>query len=331
MPKANMRDVAKYANVSVATVSHVINNTRFVAEETRQRVLASIVELGYSPDAMARIFKTGRKNLIGFIVPDIANEFFSTIIEEVEGVIGKENFKLIVSNTKETKSREAENIRVLASGIVDGLIIASTMESYHELEKLIPEGLPMVFIDRALPDCPCDTITISNYQSVYQGVEALILEGHSKIGYITGLPRLSTTAERLSAYRDAMEAYHLPVEEGFVQTGDSMSKSAVLHVDALIGIGCTALVVSNNVMADDVLYYLNEKDIKIGRDIAILGYNDGDRVNYNMRRMHMVRQPTVALGRTAGQQILDRIANVNLPVRHTMLQSTFVKRENIVK
>ena len=323
MPRTNMRDVARDAEVSVATVSHVINNTRFVAEETRVRVLQSINKLGYLPDAMARSFKTGRRNLIGFIVPDIANEFFSTIIEEIEGVISHENYKLVVSNTKESRRREIENLRVLSGGIVDGLIIASTLESYTELAHMLPPELPAVFIDRTLPGCPCDTITVANYRAIYQGVEKLILSGHRRIGYIMGLPRLSTTAERLAAYRAAMDDYHVPIEHGFVQVGDSMSKSALLHLEKLLELNCTALVVSNNVMADDVLFYLSERGIRAGADLEIVGYCDGPHAHFNMRHIHVVSQPVVELGRAAGQQLLERISTPGLPIRQTVLQSVF--------
>lgn len=164
-----MRDVARHAGVSVATVSHVINNTRFVSPDTKARVLKSIQELDYSPDATARSFKTGRRNLIGFVVPDIANSFFATIIEESESVIARKGFRLIVVNTKETKQREADHLRALTSGVVDGLIVASTMENYLEFSQNISSSLPIVFIDRSLEGSLCDTIMIQNYNAVYRG------------------------------------------------------------------------------------------------------------------------------------------------------------------
>ena len=189
------------------------------------------------------------------------------------------------------------------------------MENYTEFAQNISSPLPIVFIDRSLEGSLCDTIMIQNYNAVYRGVESLIQEGHTKIGYISGLPRLSTTIERLSAYRDAMKNYGLPIEDGFVQRGDSMSRSAVPHLAHLLELGCTAVVVGNNVMADDVLYYLNEHDIKIGRGFSIIGYDDTDHTNYNMRRMHMVRQPAKDLGRLAGQQILERMEFPDRPIK----------------
>ena len=113
--RASMKDVAKHAEVSVATVSHVINNTRFVSEETRKKVMDSIEVLGYVPDPTARSFKTGRKNLIGIVVPDIANPVWAIIIEEAESVLARDGYKLLIVNTKETESREIENLKLPAS------------------------------------------------------------------------------------------------------------------------------------------------------------------------------------------------------------------------
>ncbi|WP_250230287.1 LacI family DNA-binding transcriptional regulator [Anaeropeptidivorans aminofermentans] len=328
MSKANMRDVAEHAKVSVATVSHVINNTRFVADETKKRVLKSIEELDYIPDAMARIFKTGKKNLIGFVVPDIANAFFATIIEEIENVISTQNYRLIVVNTKETESREAEHIRALSSGIVDGLIIASTMKDFDQIKSALSTDIPLVFIDRELPGCNCDTITISNYDSIFQGIQTLVMSGHTKIGYIAGLMRLSTTEERLSAYKDAMKHFGLPLEENFIQYGDSMSQSAIPSLLKLLDMKCTAVIASNNVMSDDVIYYLSDKDIKIGKDLEIIGYNDTGHENYQMRKVHMVSQPVKEMGRLAGKQILKRICLLEDSPKNIILQSAFVPRNN---
>lgn len=325
MKNVSMREVADMAGVSTATVSHVINNTRFVAEETRQRVLDCIAQLGYNPNTMARIFKTGKKNLIGFIAPDIANTFFSCIIEGIEDVIGEKGYRLIVSNTKETQEREADSIRVLANGIVDGIIIASTMDSYNQLINLVPDNIPLVFIDRTLPDCPFDSIIISNYHAIYEAVEALINEGHTRIGYITGLQRLSTMQERLAAYRDAMSAHNIRVKPEYICMGTSMRSYADPYVEKLLSHDCTAIIVSNNVMTDDVLYYLHRH--KLNDKVALIGYNDSGYHNYAFRNIRAVYQPATDLGRAAGNQILSRIADPDQPIRQITLHASFISSE----
>lgn len=325
MPKVSMRDVAQHAGVSVATVSHVINNTRFVSQDTRSRVLNSIQELNFRPDPIARNFKTGRSNLIAFIVPDIANAFFSTLIEEVEDVISREGYELLVANTREIQQRELEKLRVLSNGLVDGLILASTLDDYSALAEVLPKNLPVIFLDRKLAGCPYDAVVADSYHAMYRGVEYLIQKGHTKIGYITGLSRISTTRERLEAYKNVMETYHL-YQENLIQIGNSMSRCVTANLAKLLEMGCTALVVANNVMATEAMMQLLAKGMHPGKDIELLGYKDSEQSQYGLQNMHLICQPTVALGRAAGEQMLERLHSPDLPLRQVVLQAEFVPR-----
>ncbi len=326
MAKVSIRDVATHAGVSIATVSNVINNTRFVKEETRNLVLKSIDELHYSPNAAARSFKTGKRNMIAFIVPDISNPFFATLIEEVENVISKEGLSLLVINTKETKNREIESLKRLSSGIVDGFLIASTLENYSEMNGIVPEGLPVVLVDRLLAGAPYDTITVANYQAVSSSVEYLIKRGHKKIGFITGIPRISTTAERLEAYRDTMEKYDL-LKDSLICTGTSMTSLVTENLDALLKQGCTALVISNNLMAIEALTILSQR--KIRSEIELVGYKDSEQSQYGLQHMNLICQPVVELGRAAGRQLLERLKNPNMPVQKVLLQAEFQPAEEL--
>ena len=324
--KTSMRDVADHAGVSVATVSHVINKTRYVSPETVDKVERSIRLLGYHPDPIGRIFKTGKKNLIGFIVPDISNSVWALVIEAVETVLANYGFKLIIVNTKETKERELENISLLSSGIVDGLIIASTLEDFQEIKTIVPEHFPMVLIDRILPNACCDSVIPQDYSAVYEGIRRMVELGHTQIGFITGLMRLSTSQERLSAYRKAMADFGLPVKESYIQYGNSMAKSAVSLVRSLLDEGCTALAVSNNVMTGDILQYLDGCNLKVGRDISLFGQGIEGQTDYNLCRMDLMIQPSYEIGRLAGQQILERLAHPDLPIRNIVLSSTLLHR-----
>ena len=140
--KATISDVARLAGVSTATVSHTINSTRYVSGETKEKVYQAIRQLGYTPDASARSFRTGKKKTIGFIVPDISNKFFGTIIESAENYLSAQGYHLIIANTKESMDREETNLRLLTAGLVDGLLVASTMDDFARLDGLIPAGFP---------------------------------------------------------------------------------------------------------------------------------------------------------------------------------------------
>lgn len=328
MKKTSMLDVAKEAGVSVATVSHVINNDKAVSLKTRETVQKAIEKLSYSPNLVARGFKTGKRGIIGFIVPDIANPFFATLIEEVESIICKEGYQLIIVNTKETKESEYRNIKVLSSSFVDGFIIASTMEDFKELKEALPDGFPAIFIDRKILNCPYKTICINSYDATKESVEFLINKGHKKIGYITGLLRISTSRERLQAYKDAMTAASLDAES-YVKIGNSMSHCVEEHLSSLIDSGCTALVIANNLMATEALIKLIESGIYSSKKLDIVGFKDSDQAQYGLRHMSLIVQPTSQLGWLAGMQILETIKDNEKHKSENMviLQSTFVPKE----
>lgn len=324
--KPTMRDVAIHANVSVATVSHVINNTRFVSPETRAQVMDSIAKLGYTPDIAARSFKTGRRNLIAFIVPDIANPFFATLIEEAESVLNREGYRLLVVNTKENPERELDSLRALSSGVVDGFLLASTLDSYTPIENALSGKEPVVFVDRRVNGCPLDTVTVASYQALYQGVTHLIESGHRRIGFITGLPRISTTVERLQAYRDAMTQHGL-MDEGLIRVGDSMSHCVKANLFSLIDAGCTSLVIPNNLMATEAMTLLLDAGISPGRDIELLGFRDSDQAQYGLHQMHLVVQPTAELGRAAAGCMLKRLKTPDTPWQEEILKASFRPHE----
>ena len=261
--KSSMADVARLAGVSTATVSHVINRSRFVSEEVTQQVEKAIRQLNYIPNQMARNLKTGRNHTVLFIVPDIANSFFATAIEAVESVLVAAGYRLVIANTKEDFAREAAHLQGAGNGTIDGLLLASTAG------------------------------------------QALAAQGHARIGFISGIARLSSTKERLAAYRLAMAACGLPVEDGFVQTGDSMRGSSPQCCEKLLALGCTAIIVSNGVMACDVAYYCMQHHTKA----ALVGYVDSPLQSRMAPYFASVFLPTEELGRCAGQEILRLMAN----------------------
>lgn len=327
MAKINMHDVAKESGVSIATVSHVINNDKAVSETTRFKVLDAINKLGYKPNLVARRFKTGEKKIVAFIVPDIANSFFSTLIEEVEGVLAKDGYKLIIANTKETKQRELENLRALSCGFADAFIIASTLEDYKEMNGIIPSDIPCIFIDRKLPGCPYETISINSYDATKESVDYLINKGHRKIGFITGLKRISTSRERLEAYIEAMKKAGL-FNEDYIKIGNSMSHCVESHLSSLIDQGCSAIVIANNIMATEALIQLlNNGTLSTGK-IELVGFKDSDQAQYGLQHMSLIEQPSNQLGVLAGMQLLKKMEEgENYQETKTILQAVFVPKE----
>lgn len=323
--KVTISDVAKLAGVSTATVSHTINNTRYVSNETKEKVYQAIAELGYTPDASARSFRTGKKKTVGFIVPDIANKFFATMIESVETCLAAHGYHLIIANTKEDIEREETNLRLLSAGLVDGLLVASTMDDFKRFDDLIPAGFPVVLVDRTFDVKKYSSICVSNFQPIYRSVCRLAGKGDRRIGIVGGLPRLSTTRERISAYQQAMADCGLVEDGSLIRYGDSMENSAHTCLDELLEQNCDAIIVCQGLMASETIIYLHKKGIRLSQDIDLVSFVDYDSHFYQLyaSQMDSIVQPVEDLGAAAGEQILRRIENPEAPIFEKVLTSTY--------
>lgn len=324
--KTTIHDVAKLAGVSSATVSHVMNGTRRVTAETEKRVKDAIIQLHYFPNASARSFKTGHTNLIGFIVPDISNVYFSTLIGQIENEIALHGYNLLIVNTNESIERESHAIINLTSGLVDGIILASTAKDYSEVSSIIPDNYPILFIDREIHNCVKNTITISSNRAVYEAVNDLIKDGHKKIGFIAGLSHLSTTQERLSAYIHAFDKNPSLYDPSLLCYANSMRGSAQRCLDQLIEKKCTAIIVSNSIMTDDVLSYMNFNHIDIHSGISIVGFVDSPVADYSCYAIPIIEQPTLEMGRIAGKQIIQLINKPDSKTHDSFLFSVYRRR-----
>ncbi|SFO93242.1 transcriptional regulator, LacI family [Oscillibacter sp. PC13] len=323
--KVTISDVAKLAGVSTATVSHTINNTRYVSSETKEKVYNAIAELGYTPDASARSFRTGKKKTVGFIVPDIANKFFATMIESVENYLSIHGYHLIIANTKEDMEREETNLRLLSAGLVDGLLIASTMDDFQRLDSLIPAGFPVVLVDRTFDTKKYSSVCVSNFQPIYRSVCRLAGKGDQRIGIIGGLPRLSTTKERISAYQQAIADCGLPEDPDLIRYGDSMENSAQACLEGLLEQKCDAVIVCQGLMASETMIYLHQKGIQVSRDMDLVSFVDYDSNLYQLYagQMDSIVQPVEELGIAAGEQILGRIESPDAPAFEKVLTSAY--------
>lgn len=287
------------AGVSIATVSNVINGTRPVRPETRQRVMAAIEKLKYMPDNSARHFKTGKKSTIGFIVPDICNTFFPTLVEAVEEILGCNHYDLIVANTHENVQREAEHLQRLSSGIVDALIVASCFESYADLSTCIPAGFPVVLIDRLPINSQCDTVRADSYEAILESIEYLIAHGHKKIGMLAWQENLSTTKERVAAYRHAAKMYSFPPVIRYVGIDSGVACAA----EELMEEHCTALLIGNSKLYVELM----RLESAVNYHPAVVSFSDTPEYEHLFRGVPIIKQPTQKIGHLAGRMILERL------------------------
>lgn len=306
--KVSMKDVAQKAGVSTTTVSHVINKTRFVRVETKKKVLKVMKELNYYPNSAARNLRSRKSNVVGLLVPDISNFFFTSIAKGVENTLKKHGYNLILSNSNEDLKSEIEQIKIYNTQLVDGLIMAPVSGDHAFLNELLNRDYPVVFIDRKPKGYQGDCVVGNNIKGAYDAIRMLIKKGHSKIGIITGLPGLTTTDERLIGYKKALVDHNLKIDENLIKVGDSQFKGGYESTKELLKhTNITALFVANNLMTVGAIKYLKEKRVAIPGDIAIIGFDDYKWASITEPSLSMVKQPACDIGETASTLLIKRI------------------------
>jgi LacI family transcriptional regulator len=361
MVRVNIRDVADRAGVSTATVSHVINHTRFVREETRRKVLDAVEALNYHPSAIARGLATNTTRTIGLIISDITNPFFTAVARGVEDAFNQYGYHTIFCNSDEDPAREDEYLRLLFAHHIDGLIIAPTGVYSERLIHMAEAEVPIVLLDRGAPGINAPLVEVDNEGGAYQATHYLITLGHRRIGILTGLETISTLALRLNGYKRALQEAGIAIDENLIVRADprsyknqpysaesplsmamtnlQMTPSAFLALQTLLDLpDCpTALFVTNNQMTLGTLQAFRERNLHCPEDVSLISFDDHDWAPLFAPPLTVVRQPTYQLGQTSAKLLLKLINHeqfetppplpVELTIRESCLRRSDVKGE----
>ncbi|TXS45434.1 LacI family transcriptional regulator [Streptomyces sp. uw30] len=330
---ATMADVARRAGVSVATVSHVLNETRPVLPHTRQAVLDAMEELGYTPNTLARSLVTSRTRSIGLAVSAISNPYFTEILQGVEAAALEHGYSLLIADPHDDPEHERKVVQLLHERRVDGMIVAPSADPRELLAYLGRHKVPTVLLDRVV-DTPADGSTrfdqvcADSAEPMARLVTHLAGLGHRRIGLVAGLPGLSTTSERLTGYRDGLVAAGLPHDECLVVHGDSESAGAERATAALLSLPSppTALVTANNAMTMGALRALRDHGLSVPDDIALCCFDDFAWADLFSPRLTAIAQPSKDIGAQAVRVLLDRLASPDRPARTVRFPCAFVHR-----
>ncbi len=326
-----MAEVAREAGVSITTVSHVLNGTRRVNENTVKRVYAAIERTGYRPHSIARALAGARTQSIGLAISGMStNPYFMDVIAAVEAAAAKRGHTLLLGDTHDEAEKELQMVQELVMRRVDGLILApSPAAEGHALRFLATQSLPVVLLDRFLP-VDLDQVGPENEEPTAQLVEHLVSLGHRRIGLVAGLEGLSTTEERIRGYRDALERSDIPVDAALMAYGASQHEPARTAVHRLLNLADppTALVAGNNAMTIGVLHALRERGLTVPEDVALVAFDDFEWSDLFHPRLTVIAQPTTAIGSEAVELLLARLEDPKRPTQQVRLRPTFVHRES---
>lgn len=329
-----MKDVAKRAGVSVATVSHVINETRFVSEELKQRVLKAIEELDYQPDAVARSLRRKETRTIGLIVPDNSNPFFAEVARGIEDVGFEQGYSVILCNSDWNLEKELTYLDTLIAKRVDGIVFIAATTQVEHVKSLVENRTPVVVAERKMPEIEVDSVLVDNFQGGYEATKHLLDLGHRRIGCISGPWDLTPSAERVTGYKLALNRHELRAEEDLIVRGDYLFESGEMAVRTLLELSAppTAIFACNDLMAIGAMKAILEQGLRVPEDISIVGFDDIALASYLNPPLTTIAQPKYELGRMAAQLVIQRITSSgSREKREIVLESRLVVRGSTLR
>ena len=305
-----MVKVAKLAGVSISTVSHVLNGTRHVGEETRQRVLKAIEETSYRQDALARAMRRSRTDSIGLIVSDGGEPAFAEMIRGVEETAASQGITLLLANSAEDPQREARAVQALLERRVDGLILARAAGSGPEaLVDFANQDTPLVLMDR-LSDDPYDQVGVENRAPITELVGHLVAQGHRRILLIAGDTRVATLHERHVAFLGAMTTAGIAEVDRLTITSEAAEETDAGISKALSAAKPpTAVIACSTVLAAAALRHIQRLGLRMPQDIAFATFDGFAYSDLFEPQLTTVRQPAFQVGATAAELLTKRIAD----------------------
>ena len=324
------KDVAKLAGVSTTTVSRVLNNHPYVTDETRSKVLWAMEQLGYQPSRVARRLRMQVTQILGLIISDIANPFFTSVVRGIEDVAYANQYSLFLCNSNEDPTKETLYIDVLQAERVAGIIVSPADENSTSCEPLLRNGVPIVAMDRRLRQFDVDTVLVDNVKGAYQATSHLICLGHRRIGLIGQPSRITTGRERREGYEKALSGDGLELDQRLIKIGDCRQDSGYRRACELLEMDDppTAIFAANNLMTLGALNAIHEKGLNIPQDVAIVGFDDMPWAPSLAPPLTAVAQPTYELGRTAADLLLQRIADKDREIVEMTLEPTLIIRDS---
>lgn len=310
-----IKDVATRAGVSSATVSRVLTGKPHVREAVRQRVLAAVHELGYKPSRVARSLRVRRSQIIGLIISDIQNPFFTALVRAVEDIAQQDGYAVILCNADEDIAKEALYIDLMLEEQVSGVLITPTREYDNPSRRLIDAGIPVVAVDRYMLDIDVDTVVVDNVGSAFNLVNHLITAGHRRIGAICAELSSTTGRERLVGYRNALNTHQLPIDPALIQTSVPRRELGYYSAQQLLNLDDppTALFCGNNLLTVGAFEAIHERHLKIPDDIAIAGFDGLICSPISEPALTIIEQPVYELGKVAAELLMQRIQGSTRP------------------
>jgi len=311
--RITLKQIAQEVGVSVMTVSRALNNRENVDQNTRQRILKTAKRLGYRPNHIAKSLVLRKTFTIGVVIPEITHSFFPEVIRGIEEVSYNAGYQLILTHSAEDFEREKKAILTLETKRVDGILIstAETVQDFSLYQEFLEFNFPMVFFDRCVNGIGATCVSINDEESAYMITRHLIEHGYKKIAHLSGPAKVSIGLARLNGFRRALQESGIEVKEewivgsGFHESGGYTAMQSLLNRSPQDR--PRAVVAVNDPAAFGAMQAIQEANLRIPEDIAIVGFSDDIRAPLMPTPLTTIRQPAYEVGKISAQKLLDII------------------------
>lgn len=328
--RITIKDVAKHLNLSASTVSRALNDKEGISDETKALIIEAADKLGYKRNPIGSFFRLGITKTVGVMVPEMITPFAAQVVDGIQEILNEHGYRTIIVQSNEDPLRERENLHLLESFMVDGIIVCPChhSENNNEFVRLQNSGLPIVFYDRLPYRIDVTHVGVDDYASSFFLVEYLILKGRRKIVYIQGPDHIYNSRERKRGYVDALKKYKIEVDDSLiVKTGMTFDDGKwAIELMKNNNVDFDAVFAFTETLALGAMNRLQEHRVSIPKDVAVCSFSGTVLSTIAFPQLTTVEQPLTEMGRTAAELILEKTAKPRQANKKIILNAKMITR-----
>ncbi len=315
--KTTIKDIANVLGLTPSAVSKALNDHPRISEKTKVSVQQVARNLNYEPNHLASALRKGKSNLVGVIIPRANSTFFSAVLQSIESVLNKKGYNIIVSQSYESYDKECKNIDALLYTQVDGILasLANETKDFTHYKKIKRKGVPLVLFDRGENEIGVDYIGIDDYKSSHMIVDHLVAQKCKRIAHIAGYSHTRIYKNRIQGYKDALEVHELPSDDILLVESNLRIEDGRTIMEQFLDQDEVpdAVYAASDYAALGALQVLQERNIKVPEEIAIVGFSNEPFTSLVTPSITSINQHSEEIGRLTAEAFLRRIEDANTP------------------
>lgn len=327
-----IKDIARELDLSYSSVSLALNGDTRIKEQTRERVKSKAEEMGYRRNAQARALVMNKSEMVGFILPDIANPFFASLILGAEEIAFRRGYSLVICNTNWSSKLEAMHLNLVIERKIDGILLVSCNEPNPTLEKVLSLELPVVFVSSPYPDAEANFVGTDSEHGGYLAAKHLLDLGHRKFVVVGGRFNSEAISQRFKGYERALGEYGIPLEESDVYPGDFSVESGCNSIKRILSEqhAFSAVLAFDDLIAIGVMNGIRESGLRVPDDISVIGFDNIEAASFSGIDLTTISMDKISMGRLAAEMLLDDLYCTDKPRdrKRTVLDQELVIRKS---